>query len=81
MNRNAAGSIPDGTIGIFNLLNPSSSSMVMRSTWPLTGVFPGDKAKLVRRADSLPTSRADKMEILGTSTCWTPMGPFRPVLG
>jgi hypothetical protein len=35
-NRKAAGSIPDGVIGIFDWHNPSGRSMALGSTQPLT---------------------------------------------
>jgi hypothetical protein len=34
--REVAGSIPDEVIGFFNLLNPSSGTMALRPTQPLT---------------------------------------------
>ena len=42
-NREVAGSIPDGVIGIFHRHNPSDRTMALGSTKPLTkiGVFPG----------------------------------------
>jgi hypothetical protein len=50
-------SIPDEVIGFFNLPNPSSRTMILGSTQPLTemstGNLPGVKERPVRRADNL----------------------------
>jgi hypothetical protein len=44
-------------VDIFNLPNPSSHTMALRSTQPLTGMstrnFPGGKKRPARRADNL----------------------------
>jgi hypothetical protein len=52
-----AGSIPDEVIGFFNLSNPSSHTMVLGSTQPLTEMstrnLPGHKGQPVRGADNL----------------------------
>jgi hypothetical protein len=51
-----ASSIPDEVTGIFNLLNPSSRTISMRSTEPLTemdiGKLPGGKEWPARKADN-----------------------------
>jgi hypothetical protein len=48
------GSIPDDIIGIFNLLNPSSRIMALRSTQPIREMsarnLPGGKGWLVCKA-------------------------------
>jgi hypothetical protein len=54
-----AGSIPDEVIGIFNLPNPSSRTVVVGSTQPLTEMstrnLPGGKGRPARKADN-PTA-------------------------
>jgi hypothetical protein len=57
--RKVAGSIPDEIIGFFffNLLNPSSRTVALGSTQPLTEMSirnpPGGKGLPVRKADNL----------------------------
>jgi hypothetical protein len=55
--RKVAGSIPDDVIGFFNGPNPSSRTMALGSTQPLTemstGNFPGSKGRPAREADNL----------------------------
>jgi hypothetical protein len=46
-------SILDKVIGIFNLPNPCSRTMALRSTQPLTGFFLGNKGRLASKADNL----------------------------
>jgi hypothetical protein len=52
-----AGLIPDVVIGFSNLLNPSSRTMVLGSTQPLTEMsirnVPGGKGRPARKADNL----------------------------
>jgi hypothetical protein len=57
-NRKAAGSIPDEVIGcFFNFPNPSSRTMALGSTQPLTEMsvrnLPGSKGRPARKADRL----------------------------
>jgi hypothetical protein len=56
-NRKVAGSIPDGVIGFFNRPNPSSCTMALGSTQPLTEMstrnLPGGKGRPARKADNL----------------------------
>jgi hypothetical protein len=51
--------IPDEVIGFFNLPNPSSRTMALGLTQPLTEVstrnLPGGKEQLAHKADSLTT--------------------------
>jgi hypothetical protein len=51
------GSIPDEVIGFFNWSNPSSRTMALGLTQPLTEMstrnFPGGKSRLARKADNL----------------------------
>jgi hypothetical protein len=53
----AAGSIPDKVIGFSKLPNPSSRSMTLGSTQPLTEMstrnLPGCKGRPARKADNL----------------------------
>jgi hypothetical protein len=55
--RKVAGSIPDEVIGFFNLPNPSSRTMTLGSTQPLTEMstknLPGGKGLPARGADNL----------------------------
>jgi hypothetical protein len=55
--RNVAGSIPDEVIGFFNWPNPSSRTMVLGSTQPLTEMstrsHPGGRGRPARKADNL----------------------------
>jgi hypothetical protein len=55
--RKFAGSIPEEVIGFFNLPNPSSRSMALGSTQPLTEMsirnLPGGKGRPARKADQL----------------------------
>jgi hypothetical protein len=56
-NRKHTGSIPDEIIGYFNWPNPSSRTVAMGSTQPLTEMIarnlPGDKGRPERKADNL----------------------------
>jgi hypothetical protein len=56
MNRNVAGSISNKVIGGFNWPNPSSRTMALGSTQPLTELstrnLPGGKGRPAPRADS-----------------------------
>jgi hypothetical protein len=55
--RNVAGSSPDEVFGFFNWRNPSSRTVVLGSTQPVTEMstrnFPGGKGWPTRKADSL----------------------------
>jgi hypothetical protein len=57
--RRVAGSIPDEVTGFLNSPNPSSHTMALRSTQPLTEMstrnLPGGKGRPVRGADNLTT--------------------------
>jgi hypothetical protein len=57
ISRKIAGSIPDEVIGIFKGPNPSSLTIALGSTQPLTEMstrnLPGDKGLPVRKADNL----------------------------
>jgi hypothetical protein len=59
--RKVAGSIPDEVIGFLNWPNPSSRTMALGSTQPLTEMstsrLPGDKGRLARKADNLTVIR------------------------
>jgi hypothetical protein len=74
-NRKVAGSIPDEVVGVFNLPNPSSRTMALGSTQPLTEEstrnLPGGKGRPARGADNLTT---DCLENVGASTSHNPMG-------
>jgi hypothetical protein len=53
----AGGSIPDEAIGFFNLPNPSSRTVALGSTQPLTEMstkkLPGGEGQPARKADRL----------------------------
>jgi hypothetical protein len=55
--RKVADSSPDEVIGFFNRPNPSSRTMALRSTQPLTemntGNLPGGEGRPARKADNL----------------------------
>jgi hypothetical protein len=56
-NRGVAGSNPDEATGFFNRPNPSSRTMALGSTRPLTemstGIFLGGKGRSARETDNL----------------------------
>jgi hypothetical protein len=56
--RKVAGSITDEVIGFFNWPNPSSRTMALGSTQPLTEMstsnLPGGKGRSAREGDNLP---------------------------
>jgi len=70
-----AGSIPDGVIGIFHWLNPSSCTMALGSTQPETEMSTRNiscrwgKGSLCVRLTTLPPSCADCLQI------WEPQPP------
>jgi hypothetical protein len=73
-NQKAAGSIPDGVIGIFHWQNPSGRIMALGSTQPLTEISTrniscGCKGGRRVRLPTLPPSCADCLEI------WEPQPP------
>ena len=81
----AAGSIPSGVTGIFHWHNPSSRTMALRSTQPLTemstsNIYWGVK-QLVCTADNLTTFMCRLSWNLGASTSWKPHGLSRIVMG
>ena len=80
-----AGSIPDGVIGIFHWHNPSSCSLVLGITQPLTEMSTGNiswgERWLVRRADNVTTFMCRLSWDLGASTSWNSQGLSRPVMG
>jgi hypothetical protein len=55
--RKVAGSIPDEVIGVFSWSNPSSRTMALGSTQPLTDLstrnYPGGKGRPMLKADNL----------------------------
>jgi hypothetical protein len=81
-NRQAADSIPDGVIGIFQCRNPSGRTMALGSTQPLTEkctrVFPGGKGGRCVRLTTLTPSCAVVMKC-GNLNFLEPSGPtFTP---
>jgi len=79
-------SIPDGVIEIFHGLNPSSRTMGLGSAQSLAGMSTrniswGDKGGRCAGLTTLPSSCADCLDVLGTSTCWSYKDLFRPAVG
>jgi hypothetical protein len=82
-----AGSIPDGVIGIFHWNNPSSRTMALRSTQPLTEtstriIFWGKGGRCIGLT-TLPPSCADCLEIWKPQppgTLWASPGLYRDCL-
>jgi hypothetical protein len=72
--RKVVGLIPNVVIGFFNWPNPSSCTLALESTQPLTEMstrnLPGGKGLLERKADNL----ADCLENVAASTSHNPMG-------
>ena len=78
-----AGLIPDGVIGIFYWYNPSSCTMALGLTQPLTemntrNIYWGYRQP-VCRADNLTTFMCQMSWNLGAPTSWNPQS--RPVMG
>jgi hypothetical protein len=71
--------------GIFHSLNPSSRTMALWSTQPLTEMITTDISwrfrRPVRRSDNLTTFICRLSWYLGASTCWNTQGLSRPVQG
>jgi len=91
-NQKVAGSILDGAIWIFHWHNPSSRTMALGLTQPLTEMstrnvwvpvtFPrGGLKQPVCRADNLTTFMWRLSSNLGASNSWNPQGLSRPVMG
>jgi hypothetical protein len=76
-----AGSIPNGVTGIFHGHNPSSRTMALGLTQPLTEYFLGGKGSHVHRADNLTTFICRLSWNMGASTSWNPQDLSRPVMG
>jgi hypothetical protein len=75
--RKVAGSNPDEVIGFFIWPNPSSRTMALGSTQPLTEMSTrnllGGKGRPARKADNLIAISADCLENVGASTSHNPM--------
>jgi hypothetical protein len=75
--RKVAGSIPDEVTGFFDLPNPSSRSMALGSTQPLTEIstrnLPGGKGRPALTTSPPSMSRLSR-ENVGASTSHNPMG-------
>ena len=73
--RKVAGSIPDVFIETFHWHNPSSRTMALRSTQPLTeGSTRNISERWKCRADNLTTFLRQLSWNLGTSIFWNPQG-------
>jgi len=81
----AAGSIPDGVIGIFHWRNPSGHTMTLELTQTLTEMSTrsilGDKGGRCIGLTILPPSCADCLEIWEPQPPGTLRGLSRPVMG
>jgi hypothetical protein len=77
--RKVTGTIPDEVIGFFNLPNPSSRTMTLGSTQPLTEMSTrnllGGRGWPARKADNFTaTCELIFLENMGASTSHNPMG-------
>jgi len=86
ISRKINSSIPDDVIGIFHWHNPSSRTMALGSTQPITEMSTrkiswGGGSPPVRRADNLTTFMCRMSWNLRASTSWNPQGLSRPVMG
>jgi len=82
--RKAAGSIPDGVIGIFHWHNPSGSTMALGSTQPLTEMSTRNNSWGVKSAGAWGWQSYD-LHVrlswnLGATTSWNPQDLSRPVM-
>jgi hypothetical protein len=80
------GSIPDEIIGYFIRHNPSSRTMALGSTQPVTEMntrnFPRGKGRPERKADNLTAvCEPDCLENVGASTSHSPMCLHSPLRG
>ena len=81
--RQVAVSIPDGIIGIFHWHNPTSRTMALGSTHPLTEMITSNLLGVmwpVPKAKNLTTFTCRLSWNLVTSTSWNPIGLSRPVM-
>jgi hypothetical protein len=79
-NRQAAGSIPDGVIGIFQGHNPAGRTMALGSTQPLTEISSRCKGGRCIRLTTLPPSCAVFMKS-GNLNILEPSGPLQACNG
>ena len=75
------GSVPDGVTGIFHWHNPSSHTVVLGLTHPLTEMSTRNISwgVKVHRTDNLTTFMCRLSWNLGASISWNPQGLSRPV--
>ena len=81
--RKVTGSIPDGVIGIFHWHNPSSRTVALGLTQPVTEISTRNISWGLKalRADNLTTFMCRLSWNLGDSTSWNLQGLSRPVMG
>jgi hypothetical protein len=83
--RRVSGSIPDGDLRIFHLLNPSDRTMALASSQPITEMSTRGVSWRVNcrclQLTTLPPSLADCPEIPHAPASWNRRDLSRPLMG